>query len=439
MTDARERRPVHDLIEGRRSEAAIRHLLAGCAACSEELDRALGRHRAPPSAGGPVEDGHLEVVVRRVAERVGAARDRAQVEEQAAPALLGRLLPHPRGRRLTVVRSSWQYHLPQVVELLCERSRQALGVDPAEAVALAELAVEAADRLPAGEYGEALCCDLRGRSRVFRALACRKGSEFASAEKDLAAAEAWLRRGSRDLGEMAWMLEVRGSLRTRQRRFDEAHRDFRLALRCHRRAGNRHLLGRVYSRIARAWSEASEPERDARVLALALDSVDVTDHRRLAMTIAHNLVEAFVSLGERERALRVIEVALPAYQAFATPIDRLALRWTEARIHAHLGDLERAAEGFRAAREGFLQHGLVVEAALSSLDWALVEARRGRPDRVAQIAAEMAPIFDSRQLTRETLAALSLFRQAARERGATAGMIRAVARVVRSRRGGAAP
>ena len=54
---------------------------------------------------------------------------------------------------------------------------------------------------------------------------------------------------------------------------------------------------------------------------------------------------------------------------------------------------------------------------------------------VEEAAAVLEVIIE--ELSRETLAALSLFRHAAGEHGATAEMILAVSRVVRARRGGA--
>ncbi len=423
-----DRHPALDLLDGRPSRAAIEHLVAGCGSCAAAV-AAVVEPAVPEYPTGPCPR------IARTVERVLEARDRAQVETLAAPHLVRRLLRHPQGRRVTIVRNAWQYHLPKVVELLCERSRATLSTSPGEALDLADLAVEAADRLPVGAYGPVLAADFQGRARVFLALARRKTGDLHGAEEGLTEAERLLSEGSRDPSERAWLLEVRGGLLTRQRRTSEALRMYRSAARCYRSAGARAPLGRIYSRIARAWSEAEESERDARVLCLAAVGMDATNDRRTAMALAHNLLEVLLGLGERDRAETVLREAIPAYEIFAKPVERLALRWTEARVHARAGDLGRAAVSFRAARDGYLDLGMVIEGALCCLEWALIQARRGQPDLVAKVAEEMTPIFASRKLSRETLAALSLFRQAAEEHGATAQMIQAVARVVQVRRG----
>jgi hypothetical protein len=72
--------------------------------------------------------------------------------------------------------------------------------------------------------------------------------------------------------------------------------------------------------------------------------------------------------------------------------------------------------GFRVlgswARAAFLERGIAFDAALVSLDLAMVHVRRGDTGEVQRLAAEMLPIFESRDVRSEALAALVLLRGA---------------------------
>lgn len=76
--------------------------------------------------------------------------------------------------------------------------------------------------------------------------------------------------------------------------------------------------------------------------------------------------------------------------------------------------MENAEEGFRLVRDGFLQEGNAYDAALVALELATMYAEQGRTGEVKALAEEMVPAFEAQDVHRETLAALILFRDAAR-------------------------
>jgi tetratricopeptide (TPR) repeat protein len=89
------------------------------------------------------------------------------------------------------------------------------------------------------------------------------------------------------------------------------------------------------------------------------------------------------------------------------------LRWVEGKI---AGDLDRYADAeaaLRETRDAFVERGIGFDAALVSLDLAALYARQGRAEEVKRLASEMVPIFESRDVHREALAALLLFKEAA--------------------------
>ena len=86
--------------------------------------------------------------------------------------------------------------------------------------------------------------------------------------------------------------------------------------------------------------------------------------------------------------------------------------WVRGKIARGLGQLKLAETRFLAARDGFLAEGVPYDTALVSLELALLYAEQGRTAELKRLAAEMVPIFTSRHIHREALAALTFLRQA---------------------------
>ncbi|HEY4574737.1 MAG TPA: hypothetical protein VIJ26_12250, partial [Thermoanaerobaculia bacterium] len=101
----------------------------------------------------------------------------------------------------------------------------------------------------------------------------------------------------------------------------------------------------------------------------------------------------------------------------------IRLRWLEGRIARDLGRLDQAETALREARDGFIERGIGFDAARVSLDLATVYLRQGRTADLKRLAAEMVPVFESRDVHQEALAALLLFRQAADAEEVTLGLL----------------
>lgn len=111
-------------------------------------------------------------------------------------------------------------------------------------------------------------------------------------------------------------------------------------------------------------------------------------------------------------AQKLLVKARPLYKQFSDPWSRHPRRWVEGRIARGLGQLEQAESFLLAARDGFLAEGSAYDTALVSMDLASLYSEQGRSMEVKQIAEEMLPIFSSRQIPAEALAALTFWRQA---------------------------
>ena len=120
----------------------------------------------------------------------------------------------------------------------------------------------------------------------------------------------------------------------------------------------------------------------------------------------------------------------------AGPLDLARLRWTEALVAHGLGRTGEAEAAFREVRSVFLEKSKGYDAALVSLDLAVLLTEQGRTAELKHLAAEMLSIFESREIHREATAALILFHRACAEERLTVELIRGIAaQLQESRRG----
>jgi hypothetical protein len=91
------------------------------------------------------------------------------------------------------------------------------------------------------------------------------------------------------------------------------------------------------------------------------------------------------------------------------------------------GDAGSAETAFVEARRGLIEAGLTYDAALVSLDLALLLADQGRSGEMKGLALEMVPVFRACGVDREAAAALVVFHRAAELESVTASMLRELA------------
>ncbi len=107
-------------------------------------------------------------------------------------------------------------------------------------------------------------------------------------------------------------------------------------------------------------------------------------------------------------------------------LQRLRLRWLEGRIHAGLGDLDRAGEDLAATRCGFEAAGSPYSAGLVSLDLATVWLREGKTKQVQQLVEEVITVFRALRIAREAVAALLILREACNRDAASLEHLRSI-------------
>jgi hypothetical protein len=112
-------------------------------------------------------------------------------------------------------------------------------------------------------------------------------------------------------------------------------------------------------------------------------------------------------------------------------LDLLRVVWLEARLAGGEGRIEEAIAGLERVRQDFTARGLPYDAALASLDLALLWLKVGRSREVLEIARAMTWIFQAQGISREALGALALFREAAQSEAVTVDLVQRVIAEVR--------
>ncbi len=103
---------------------------------------------------------------------------------------------------------------------------------------------------------------------------------------------------------------------------------------------------------------------------------------------------------------------MPIYRRFPDPSTQNRRKWVQGKIARGLGQPAEAEALLLAARDGFLAAEVPYDTALVSLDLASLYAEQGRTVELKSVAEEIFPVFASRGIHREALAALLFLRQA---------------------------
>ena len=162
----------------------------------------------------------------------------------------------------------------------------------------------------------------------------------------------------------------------------------------------------------------------AEILRRGLARIDEENDPRLALVARHNLIHSLFESGERQEALSILEDTRASHRALNNPVDLIRFQWLEGKIALDLEDLGAAESSFVEAKRYFVEQGMAYDAALVSLDLAMVYLKRARIAELKVLAAEMVTIFRALGIPREVLAALAFFNKALEiEQTATVGLL----------------
>ncbi|HKI03650.1 MAG TPA: hypothetical protein VKK31_16850 [Thermoanaerobaculia bacterium] len=419
----------------RRNREIVRHLLARCESCCRAASRYLppGRRRgAEPSSEARAFD--YGTAFSQAWRATGQRHAALAAERTAAPELLREFLAEPFERQRTLAATDSRYLTWAFCELLLDTAREHGFQDPGRALDMAQLGVEIATHLAHACYGESRVNDLAARAWAGMGNAQRIRSDFREAEESFAKAERLLKKGTGDPLEKANVLLLKSSLRGNQQRFGDAFRLLDRVLAIGRKGGDPQLCGKALIMRGFLLGLANDSEAAIRHLKEGIRDVDPATDSRLLVAAQHNLILFLAESGRYDEAMRLLESARPLYHQVGDRMSLLRLRWLEGKIGTALGHFAEAEELLRSVRTELIERDLGFDAALLCLDLANIYTRQGRSAEMQRLAEEMLPVFKSRDIHREAIAALLVFQKAAEMERVTLGLIREVSSYLRESR-----
>jgi tetratricopeptide (TPR) repeat protein len=350
-------------------------------------------------------------------------------ERGEAGTLLAELESHPPEREALILQNNPRFQTWGLLVCILDRSWSLNLQDPSGAERLAHLALLLTDHIDSSFYRTASIEDLRARAWAYIGNTRRLRSDLTGADDAFKTAAAHLRQGTSEPIERAMILDLEASLRRAQRRFGRAMTLLKRAYSIFLAAGDRHRAGRALVSMETILHDAGSPERGIPVLYQALDLIDPRQEPRLLLCVWHNLVDDLAEAGRAIEARRLFLKARSLYPQFPEAVTQNRRTWVAAKIARGLGQDRESESLFLEARQGFLSEDTPYEVALVSLDLAALYAEQGRTAELRQLAVEMVPVFSSRQIHREALAALSYWKQAVEAETARERLLEVVAGV----------
>lgn len=397
------------------------------------LDRVFGDKGVPlirqPSRSQITRRRFDEVVARAEQQMTAAAAEMAM-----APELWQELQEHPWQRRTWMIRNSSRFQQCGLAIHLLEASRACWNHDASEAENRARLALTCLDQLSSVVYPASLLADYKARAHAFIGNGLRLLGELRKAEHSFVASRSALQIGTGSLDESACVALLEGSLRREQRRFKEALALNRHAARLYRELSDDY--GYFVARISEACilGEAGQTGKSINTLTVVLTSQPARLPPDLRLAALQSLSHRQLEAGALSKALAQLPNSRMLASHVGCAINEIRIDWLEGQIWAAQGKRDDAQARLHEVQQAFQEKGMVYDAALAALDRAVVLLEDGRLAEARELAAELLPVFRSREIHREATGALLVFAEAARKEAATAGLAREVAEFLKQAR-----
>ena len=392
------------------------HLLSLCPSCREELE-AWKREKASPHAYDNAFK-VLPLVLERHMDEEDKRREAAQRD-------LRDLLALPHEERLAKIRrASKRFRGTALAALLLDEAKKAMPAQPTELYERAEAAVHVLLRTPEvpGLY------DLLVRARAYQANALRALGKLAEAEERLRGARTVLRKQNATdplvFAEVDW---IEGGLRKDRRQFPKAEEFLVRAVSLYSLAGEKEQSADCLLTLGLLYYDTGKTREAIEVTETAAALIHPEQNPRSYLCARHNLTLFLTEAGEYAAAAQALSDDEDLYRQFSDDWTRLRQVWLKGKVAYGLDRLNEAERAFLGTRQGFLDQGIGYDAALASLDLALVYLRQGRTSELEQLAGELSTIFAADELRREATAALVFLRRAVEEERATVAVIKEVA------------
>lgn len=287
--------------------------------------------------------------------------------------------------------------------------------DPDKMVRLAELACQCASRLSTRVYGRELVSDQRARAFAELANAYRVADRMDDARAALSTSFQWLETGKRSAAVEARVLELAAALYRDLRQLGKAERLLESAVANYSLLCDLDGLERALITQSLVANDLGEPERGLEALRRYFS---LARGRRLDIPVVHATALNLVDAGCYSEAEAVLDRHGKMYRR-AGKLTKLRLYWLQGKIAAGCGKVGPAEALLQVARLGFDHAGQDYDAALVSLDLALLLIEQHRTSELAFILSRMMRTFQAKGVIREAIISLGLLLKACQKRRST--------------------
>jgi tetratricopeptide (TPR) repeat protein len=395
------------------TELGWNHLMSLCPTCRAGF-RSWQRKRQDTGVSYDSAFRVLPLVLERHAQEIEEALEDAQKDLRA-------LLKLSHSQRLArIQRASVRFRGVALAHLLVDEARAHLPAESQTVYELAEAAETVLMRTPhtSGYY------DALARATACKANALRAAGQLPEADERMRGARSLVRHeGVTDTLVCAEIDWFEGILRKDQRRFREAEELLTRSSSLFQLAGETVEAARPLLTLGLMHFDRQETVKAIKTTEAALANLSPEAEPRLYLCARHNLTLFLVDSDKYDTAAELLQADAALYEQFADLWTRLRQVWLKGKIAVAARRLEEAEPAFLEARHGFILQGNGYDAAMVSLDLALLYLKEGRAREVKGLAEEMHGIFGVQDVHREAAAALLLFQEAAEREALTAEWI----------------
>lgn len=185
-------------------------------------------------------------------------------------------------------------------------------------------------------------------------------------------------------------------------------------------------VGRILLKKESVVSQLGDPQGALKILEEAAPFVESSGEQRLRFAVRFKRANSLCHLERFDEAATLLPEVREMAVAQANELDLLRVMWLTAKADAGQGRTEEAVAGLEQVCRGFMAHELPYDAALASLDLAVLYLKESRTAEVRSLAVAMGRIFKMKGIDREALASFSLFCDAARQEIATVELARRI-------------
>lgn len=366
---------------------------------------AFGRMRRPPDP-------------ERVREFAATAR-KLQRERESSVEIVDRLLRETPADQWPSLASDESLRTSGALERLSKEVASRLERNPREALTIAMLATDLADRVPADAYPPVVVAQVRAHAWKDRGQALCYLSRYDEALESLARAEALVDAFGTLAHDRAVVRFVRATTLRNSGKYDESREimnECRVVFHDH---GDSRL--ELYCGISEGlvlWRHGDV--RGARELFEELLKVAQAVEDREAMARLHNnIANCCIELYELDEADEHITRAKQLFSDLGWGAEKLRVQTLGGRVLLRRGDIDGAINILRRVRRALLQNQLIEEAGICGLEAVEAMLQQHAADDASALASEIVQQFTDAGLNRRAVMAVAYLREAIEARTAS--------------------